>query len=72
MMEKRGADGRLLHGAGVKRSEEWWKGLHGLMVGKGLVELKSMQVRAARGYDDTCVLPFAGLCCCVLWVGGRA
>lgn len=44
MLTKPGPDGRPLHGAGTKRSDNWWKGLHGLLVGRGFVELKSMQV----------------------------
>jgi hypothetical protein len=49
MMQKPGPDGAPLHGSGTARSEAWWKGLAGLLVGKGMVELKSMQVRGGLG-----------------------
>ncbi|KAI8474666.1 MAG: hypothetical protein J3K34DRAFT_517981 [Monoraphidium minutum] len=43
MMQKATPDGTPLHGAGQGRSEAWWKGLHGLLVGKGFIELRSQQ-----------------------------
>jgi hypothetical protein len=29
-----GPDGRALHGAGSGRSDEWWKGLAGVLMGQ--------------------------------------
>jgi hypothetical protein len=49
MTEKAAPDGTRLHGAGSGRSEAWWKGLHGVLVAKGMVELKSIQARPGLG-----------------------
>jgi hypothetical protein len=47
MLTKTAPDGStVLHGALKSRSDGWLKGLHGLLVGKGFIELKSMQVRS--------------------------
>jgi hypothetical protein len=47
MQQLTGPDGLLLHGAGSSRSEEWWKGLAGVLLGQGYISSQSKTVSFA-------------------------
>lgn len=44
MMELRDAGGKLLHGAGSSRSDDWWKGLAGVLMGQGHLQSQHKSV----------------------------
>ena len=44
MQELTGPDGSKLHGAGSKRSEEWWKGLGNVLMGQGYLASNARKV----------------------------
>ena len=52
-----GGGGPSLYGSGAARSEAYWKGLHGLLVGRGLIELKSLQGRGGGSYTVSAPTP---------------
>lgn len=44
MIEIRDASGNPLHGAGSSRSDDWWKGLAGVLMGQGHLQSQHKSV----------------------------
>eukprot|EP00775_Hariotina_reticulata_P009775 gene9775-9932_t len=51
MQQLPGPGGTLLHGAGSSRSEEWWKGLAGVLLGQGYIQSQSKTNPAGASYS---------------------
>jgi hypothetical protein len=57
MQAKELGTGRLLHGAGSKRSSEWWSGFAGLLVSEGFVSYQSVQVPGGMSFSAPVLTP---------------
>eukprot|EP00878_Enallax_costatus_P042925 GHUV01050445.1.p1 GENE.GHUV01050445.1~~GHUV01050445.1.p1 ORF type:complete len:136 (+),score=51.02 GHUV01050445.1:313-720(+) len=51
MMELRDHSGNPLHGAGSTRSDDWWKGLAGVLMGQGYLQSQHKSAASGQAYS---------------------